>query len=333
MNFMNAYLQGDSWKTTYRTSGEVADEYDARTLIEKIAYAAWACADPGVQFDSTIQKWHTCKNTGRINASNPCSEYLFLDDSACNLASINLAKFLRDDDSFDIEGFRATVRVFVTAMEIIVSLSSYPTKDIAQRSDEYRPLGLGYANLGALLMRLGIPYDSDQACAYAGAITAILSGHGYHTSAEIAESIGAFDGHKKNRDAMLDVMRLHRDAAYDIDPMACPSDLFDAAKADWDVCVEKGEQCGYRNSQISVIAPTGTISFLMDCDTTGIGTGICTRQVQEVGGRRIHEDCQPERSRCPTQLRLHAPADRGDYYVHCRNKVLLKGHRTSTPIH
>ena len=269
-DFINAYLQGDSWKTTYRTSGEVADEYDARTLMEKIAYAAWACADPGVQFDSTIQKWHTCKNTGRINASNPCSEYLFLDDSACNLASINLAKFLKDDDSFDIDGFRATVRVFITAMEIIVGLSSYPTKRIAQRSHEYRPLGLGYANLGALLMRLGIPYDSAQACAYAGAITAILSGHGYRTSAEIAKSVGAFDGYANNRDSMLGVIGLHRDAAYEIDASACPSDLLEAAKADWDVCLEKGEQSGYRNSQISVIAPTGTISFLMDCDTTGV---------------------------------------------------------------
>ncbi len=268
--FMNAYLQGDSWKTTYRTSGEVAEEYDARTLMEKIAHAAWACADPGVQFDSTIQKWHTCKNTDRINASNPCSEYLFLDDSACNLASINLVKFLNEDGSFDIEGFRATVRVFATAMEIIVDLSSYPTANIAQRSHEYRPLGLGYANLGALLMRLGIPYDSEQACAYAGAITAILSGHGYRTSAEIAGSIGAFAGYENNQDSMLDVMRMHREVAYNIDPAACPSDLFEAAKADWDLCVEKGEQFGYRNSQISVIAPTGTISFLMDCDTTGI---------------------------------------------------------------
>lgn len=268
--FMNAYLQGNSWKTTYRTSGEVAEEYDARTLMEKIAHAAWACADPGVQFDSTIQKWHTCKNTDRINASNPCSEYLFLDDSACNLASINLVKFLNEDGSFDIEGFRATVRVFATAMEIIVDLSSYPTANIAQRSHEYRPLGLGYANLGALLMRLGIPYDSEQACAYAGAITAMLSGHGYRTSAEIAGSIGAFAGYENNQDAMLDVMRMHREAAYNIDPAACPPDLFEAAKADWDLCVEKGEQFGYRNSQISVIAPTGTISFLMDCDTTGI---------------------------------------------------------------
>ncbi len=268
--FMNAYLQGNSWKTTYRTSGEVAEEYDARTLMEKIAHAAWACADPGVQFDSTIQKWHTCKNTDRINASNPCSEYLFLDDSACNLASINLVKFLNDDGSFDIEGFRATVRVFATAMEIIVDLSSYPTANIAQRSHEYRPLGLGYANLGALLMRLGIPYDSEQACAYAGAITAMLSGHGYRTSAEIAGSIGAFAGYDDNQDSMLDVMRMHRETAYNIDPAACPADLFEAAKVDWDLCVEKGEQFGYRNSQISVIAPTGTISFLMDCDTTGI---------------------------------------------------------------
>ena len=269
-DFMNAYLQGDSWKTTYRTSGEVADEYDARTLMEKIAYAAWACADPGVQFDSTIQKWHTCKNTGRINASNPCSEYLFLDDSACNLASINLAKFLKDDNTFDIEGFRATVRVFATAMEIIVDLSSYPTERIAQRSHEYRPLGLGYANLGALLMRLGIPYDSDQACAYAGAITAILSGQGYQTSAEIARSIGPFAGYVKNSDVMLNVMQMHRDAVDRIDPTACPPELLDAAKSDWDACLKKGQRWGYRNAQMSVIAPTGTISFLMDCDTTGI---------------------------------------------------------------
>lgn len=269
-DFVDAYLNGDSWKTTYRTTGEVADEYDARTLMEKIAYAAWACADPGVQFDSTIQKWHTCKNTDKIHASNPCSEYLFLDDSACNLASINLVQFLKDDSSFDIQGFRATVRVFATAMEIIVALSSYPTARIAQRSHEYRPLGLGYANLGALLMRLGIPYDSAQACAYAGAITAILSGHGYRTSAEIAKSIGAFEGYADNQDSMLDVIRLHRDAAYAIDAAVCPGDLLEAAKVDWDVCLEKGEQWGYRNSQISVIAPTGTISFLMDCDTTGI---------------------------------------------------------------
>ena len=269
-DFMNAYLQGDSWKTTYRTTGEIAEEYDARTLMEKIAYAAWACADPGVQFDSTIQKWHTCKNTDRINASNPCSEYLFLDDSACNLASINLAQFLRDDDTFDIEGFRATVRVFITAMEIIVGFSSYPTPKIAQRSHAYRPLGLGYANLGALLMRLGIPYNSEQAFAYAGAITAILSGHGYRTSAEIAKSIGTFEGYANNKDSMLGVMQLHRDAAYSIDSAVCPPDLLDAAKADWDVCLQNGEQWGYRNSQISVIAPTGTISFLMDCDTTGI---------------------------------------------------------------
>jgi len=269
-DFIDAYLNGDSWKTTYRTTGEVADEYDARTLMEKIAYAAWACADPGVQFDSTIQKWHTCKNTDKIHASNPCSEYLFLDDSACNLASINLVKFLKDDGSFDIEGFRAAVRVFITAMEIIVGFSSYPTSRIAQRSHEYRPLGLGYANLGALLMRLGIPYDSAQACAYAGAITAILSGHGYRTSAEIAKSVGTFDGYPENRDSMLGVMQLHRDAAYSIDAAACPPELLDAAQADWDVCLKKGEQWGYRNSQISVIAPTGTISFLMDCDTTGI---------------------------------------------------------------
>ncbi len=268
--FMNAYLQGDAWKTTYRTSGEVAAEYDARTLMDKIAQAAWDCADPGVQFDDTIQKWHTCKNTDRINASNPCSEYLFLDDSACNLASINLVKFLNDDDEFDIAGFRAAVRVFITAMEIIVDISSYPTAKITKRSHDYRPLGLGYANLGAFLMRLGIPYSSAEACAYAGAITAIMSGHGYLTSAEIAKSIGAFSGYGQNRDSMLDVIRMHRDAAYQIDADVCPPALLEAAHTDWARCLEKGKQYGYRNAQISVLAPTGTIALLMDCDTTGI---------------------------------------------------------------
>ena len=268
--FMDAYLQGEPWKTTYRTSGEVAAEYEAKTLMEKIAYAAWACADPGVQFDDTIQKWHTCKESDRINASNPCSEYLFLDDSACNLASINLTKFLNADNSFDVEGFRATVRVFITAMEIIVDFSSYPTEKIARRSHQYRPLGLGFANLGALLMRLGIPYDSPEARAYAGAISAIMSGHGYGTSAEIAKSIGTFEGYEKNRDSMLAVIGMHRDAAYQIDATVCPPPLLEAAREDWNICLQNGEQWGYRNSQISVIAPTGTIALLMDCDTTGI---------------------------------------------------------------
>lgn len=268
--FMDAYLDGKKWQTTYRTSGDVAAEYEAKDLMDKIADAAWACADPGVQFDDTIQTWHTCKQSDRIYASNPCSEYLFLDDSACNLASINLVKYLNDDGSFDIDGFRATVRVFITAMEIIVDLSSYPTPRIARRSHEYRPLGLGYANLGALLMRLGIPYDSAEACSYAGSITAILSGKGYQTSAEIAKSVGAFSGYAKNTESMLGVIKMHRDAAYKIDATTCPEDLLDAAREDWDLCLEKGEKWGYRNSQISVIAPTGTIALLMDCDTTGI---------------------------------------------------------------
>ncbi len=268
--FMDAYLDGNKWQTTYRVSGEVAEEYEAKELMQKIADAAWACADPGVQFDDTIQTWHTCKESDRIYASNPCSEYLFLDDSACNLASINLVKYLNDDGSFDIDGFRATVKVFITAMEIIVDLSSYPTPKIARRSHEYRPLGLGFANLGALLMRLGIPYDSAEACSYAGAITAILSGKGYQTSSEIAKSIGAFAGYEKNTESMLGVIKMHRDAAYKIDATTCPTDLLKAAREDWDTCLQNGEQWGYRNSQISVIAPTGTIALLMDCDTTGI---------------------------------------------------------------
>ncbi len=268
--FMNAYLTGSTFATKWRTNGKVAKEYDAKFMMRKIADAAWACADPGVQLDTTINDWHTCSNTGRINASNPCSEYMFLDDTACNLSSVNLMKFLSDDGVFDIEGYRHACRTFFVAQEILVDLSSYPTQQIAQNSHDYRTLGLGYANLGTLLMVQGVPYDSDKGRAIAAALTAIMTGHAYLASAEMAAVKGPFPGYAKNKEPCLRVMRKHRDAAYQLDVRFCPADLLKAAREDWDHAVELGEKYGYRNAQATVIAPTGTIGLLMDCDTTGV---------------------------------------------------------------
>jgi len=279
--FMKAVENDGEWTTRMRTTGEKVDTYKARELWRTIAQAAWECADPGVQYDTIINDWHTCPNTDRINASNPCSEYMFLDDSACNLASINLVKFLDEEGNFDVEGYRQAIRVLILAMEILVDLASYPTRAIAKNSHDYRPLGLGYANLGTMLMRLGIPYDSDQARSMASALTAILCGHAYATSAEIASSKGPFPGYTKNRQPFLRVMNKHRDQAYRIDepggpgitgdrPAGCPEYLVRAAQQDWDLAVKLGERYGYRNAQSTVLAPTGTIGLLMDCDTTGI---------------------------------------------------------------
>ncbi|MBI1909795.1 MAG: vitamin B12-dependent ribonucleotide reductase [Deltaproteobacteria bacterium] len=268
--FMNAVLRGDKWQTTFRTTGEVCDTHDARWLMRQISEAAWHCADPGLQFDTTINDWHTSSNTDRIHASNPCSEYMFLDNSACNLASLNLMKFLDDQGRFQIDDFRDACRIFITAQEILVDFSSYPTKTIAQNSHDYRPLGLGYANLGTLLMFWGIPYDSPKGRAIAGALTAIMCGHAYRTSAETAKTTGPFPGFDKNREPTLRVMKKHRDAAYQIDARLCPSDLLKAAREDWDEAVRMGENHGYRNAQTTVLAPTGTIGLLMDCDTTGV---------------------------------------------------------------
>jgi ribonucleoside-diphosphate reductase alpha chain len=258
------------WRTRARTTGEVVGEHKAATLWGDIAQAAWSCADPGVQYDTTINRWHTCPNSDRIRASNPCSEYMFLDDSACNLASLNLTKYLREDNSFDVELFRHAVRVFFTAQEILVDLSSYPTPNIAANSHDYRPLGLGYANLGTLLMRLGLPYDSDKGRAVAGALTAVMCGHAYQVSAETASSKGPFAGYAKNRDPMLRVIGMHRDAAYALNRDHCPEQLWRAACEDWDEALRLGREHGYRNAQTTVLAPTGTIGLLMDCDTTGI---------------------------------------------------------------
>ncbi|OIO38678.1 MAG: ribonucleoside-diphosphate reductase, adenosylcobalamin-dependent [Candidatus Omnitrophica bacterium CG1_02_49_16] len=269
-DFMKACLDGGKWQTRFRTTGEVCDTFDARDLMHQIAYAAWACADPGVQFDTTINAWHTASNTGRINASNPCSEYMFLDDSACNLASINLIKFLNEDGNFDVDGYRNACRIFVTAQEILVDYSSYPTLGIAQNSHDFRPLGLGYANLGTLLMVKGIPYDSEKGLAVCAALTAITTGHAYRASAEMAKHKGPFPGYARNVTPTLRVMKKHRAAAYKISEKICPPELFKAAREDWDEVVRLCEKYGLRNAQTTVIAPTGTIGLLMDCDTTGI---------------------------------------------------------------
>ncbi|MEK6579256.1 MAG: adenosylcobalamin-dependent ribonucleoside-diphosphate reductase, partial [Bdellovibrionota bacterium] len=268
--FMHAVEKGGKWSTRARTSGEVIDTYEAKTLWKMIAEAAWSCADPGLQYDSTINDWHTCLNTDRIKASNPCSEYMFLDDTACNLASLNLVKFLKADGSFDIQAYRQACRTFIVAQEILVELSSYPTERIAQNSHDYRPLGLGYANLGTMLMLKGIPYDSDEGRAWAGALTSIMCGHAYAVSAEEAGALGSFAGFAKNRESMLKVIRKHRDAAYKLEESKAPKELIAAARQDWDLALALGEQYGYRNSQVTVLAPTGTIGLLMDCDTTGV---------------------------------------------------------------
>ncbi len=266
--FMQAVVNDENWSTRFRTTGEVSETFKARDLWRKAAQAAWECADPGIQYDTTINKWHTCKSTDRIYASNPCSEYMFLNDSACNLASLNLMKFWSEEKGFDIEGYRHAIRVFTTAQEILVDYSSYPTQRIAQNSHDYRPLGLGYANLGTLLMVNGLPYDSEEARQMAGALTAILTGHGYRVSAEIASQKEPFPGYEKNRDSFLSVMNMHRDASYKIH--TTDGELIQAAQEDWDMAVSMGEKFGYRNAQLTVLAPTGTIGLLMDCDTTGV---------------------------------------------------------------
>jgi ribonucleoside-diphosphate reductase alpha chain len=283
-DFMRAAAAGGKWQTIARTTGKVVDTLDAGELWNIVAESAWACADPGVQYDSTINNWHTCPNSGKINASNPCSEYMFLDDTACNLSSLNLTKFLDEQGKFDVSGYRHAVDVFFTAQEILVDLSSYPTKNIAKNSHDYRPLGLGYANLGTLLMLQGIPYDSDKGRAIAGALTAILCGRGFAVSAEIAASKGAFAGFDKNREPMLRVMRQHQEAAYAIDRDQCPEYLWQAAVEDWDLAVQLGEQHGYRNAQATVLAPTGTIGLLMDCDTTGIEPDFALVKFKKLAG-------------------------------------------------
>ncbi len=282
--FMEAVQKGDKWETRFRTTGEVCETFEARNLFRQISEAAWNCADPGIQYDTTINNWHKTPNTDRIYASNPCSEFMYMDDTACNLASINLMKFLREDGSFDIEGYRHACRIFIIAQEIIVDFASYPTKKIAQNSHDYRPLGLGYANLGTLLMVSSIPYDSDRARAISEALTAIMCGQAYRTSAEIAFQKGPFPGFAKNREPMLKVIGMHRECAYRINPSACPEELLKAARQDWDEALRLGKQHGYRNAQTTVIAPTGTIGLLMDCDTTGVEPDFALVKFKKLAG-------------------------------------------------
>ncbi len=268
--FMKAILAEKPWKLKARITGKTHRELPAADVWKKISHAAWVCADPGIQFHDTINKWHTCPKTGAINSSNPCSEYMFLDDSACNLASINLVKFLNPDGSFDFESLIHTARTLFVAQEILVDYSSYPTKKIAQNSHDYRPLGLGFANLGSLLMRKGISYDSDAGRAWAGAITSLMTGVAYLTSAEMARAKGPFAGYRVNHGSMLKVMKMHEKSIKGISWDRLPQGLDKAVKNLWKAVVFNGIKHGYRNAQATVIAPTGTIGLLMDCDTTGI---------------------------------------------------------------
>src|SRR5215218_3438641 len=288
--FMERAERGEEWELTARNEpGKVVERIDARELLNQLADAAWRCADPGMQYDTTINEWHTCPNSGRINASNPCSEYMHVDDSACNLASLNLMKFRRYDGSFDVDAFEHAVDVMILAQEIVVAPSSYPTEEIGKNARAFRQLGMGYANLGALLMANGLAYDSDEGRALCGAITSLMTGRAYRTSAEVAGALGPYERYEENRDPHNHVMRKHRAAAYSLDESLCADDdLLRAAQRAWDEAVEVGERNGYRNAQATVLAPTGTISFLMDCDTTGIEPDFSLVKFKElVGGGQM----------------------------------------------
>jgi adenosylcobalamin-dependent ribonucleoside-diphosphate reductase len=284
-DFMEAVVNDREWNLKAVTNGETVKTLRARKLLREISEAAWECADPGMQFDTTINRWHTASNTGRINASNPCSEYMHLDNSACNLASLNLLKFLADDGAFDVDGFRAAVEVVFTAQEILVGNADYPTRKIAENTRRFRQLGLGYANLGALLMAQGLPYDSDAGRAWAAGITALMTGHAYATSARTAGRMGPFAGYAENREPTLKVLRMHRAEVNAVDAALVPENILSSAHQAWDEAVELGEVHGVRNSQASVLAPTGTIGLMMDCDTTGIEPDLAlTKAKKLVGG-------------------------------------------------
>ena len=297
--FFDALNNGEDWNLLGRTDGEVVRSIPASELWDKISESAWSCADPGIQFDTTINEWHTCPEDGRINASNPCSEYMFLDDTACNLASLNLVKFLADDGEFDVEAFRHATRIWTMVLEISVLMASYPSEEIARRSYEYRTLGLGYANLGTVLIRLGIPYDSAEGRSICSAITAIMTGQSYATSAELAKEKAPFPNYSRNKDGMLRVIRNHKNAAFNVDsdqyeglsvlptPLdsaSCPNYLVEAAQECWENAYKLGQEYGYRNAQVTVIAPTGTIGLIMDCDTTGIEPDFALVKFKKLAG-------------------------------------------------
>lgn len=283
-DFMRAVIENRPWSTRYITTNDICETFQARDLFQKIANATWRCGDPGMQFDTTINAWHTCPNTGRINASNPCSEYMHLDDSACNLASLNLMKFLKDDGGFDTAAFKYAVDISITAQDIIVDNSSYPTAEITANAKAFRELGLGYANLGALLMSFGLPYDSEAGRQYAGAITALMTGEAYSQSARVSEQMGPFSGYAVNREPMLGVIEKHRTYAHKLDPSLVPLDLLSEARKVWDEALALGRKAGYRNSQATVLAPTGTIAFMMDCDTTGVEPDIALVKYKRLVG-------------------------------------------------
>ncbi|MFM7132540.1 MAG: vitamin B12-dependent ribonucleotide reductase, partial [bacterium] len=282
--FLRAVENDESWTTRAVTTGKPVETMKANEVMQAIAEGTWQCGDPGMQYEDTIQRWHTCSNTAPINSSNPCSEFMFLDDTACNLASLNLMKFRLEDGTFDAERFRSACRVFITAQEILVDRASYPTDRIALNSHKFRPLGLGFANLGSLIMASGRPYDSDEGRDLAGAITSIMHGEAYRTSAEIAGIVGPFDGYALNREPMARVMQLHHDAVENIGP-SCPRNLLNVARKLWDEVLDLGRRNGFRNSQVTVLAPTGTIAFMMDCDTTGVEPDIALVKYKSLAGR------------------------------------------------
>jgi ribonucleoside-diphosphate reductase alpha chain len=282
--FMRAAEEDRDWWTKNVTDGKPNEKYSAKELLAKIADSTWHCGDPGMQYDTTVNRWHTCKNTARINASNPCSEYMFLDDTACNLASLNLMKYTAGNGQFDVKAFRHAVDVTITAQEILVDNASYPTPKIGENSHNFRPLGLGYANLGALLMSMALPYDSDEGRDVAAAVTALMCGEAYAQSARASERMGPFPGYAVNREPMLEVIRMHREAMRGIKPDHVLPELFMGAQESWDDALELGEKHGYRNSQVTVLAPTGTIGFMMDCDTTGIEPDLALVKMKKLVG-------------------------------------------------
>jgi ribonucleoside-diphosphate reductase alpha chain len=322
--FMQAVLDDGDWHLRAITTGDILQTVKARDLFRQIAKAAWECADPGMQFDTTINKWHTAPNTDRINGSNPCSEYMHLDNSACNLASLNLLSFQNEDLTFDVEGFRTGTEVLFTAQEILVSNADYPTEKIAETSRRFRQLGIGYANLGALLMSQGLPYDSDEGRAWASAITALMTGHSYATSARTAARMGPFAGFHENRDAMLNVLHMHRDAVASIDEEVVPPELLSAAQEAWDTAVDTAEQFGVRNAQASVIAPTGTISLLMDCDTTGVEPDLGLVKLKKLVGGGTMSIVNQTVPRALQRLRYSAP-EIGDIVAHIDNHKSIVG--------
>ena len=294
--FMRAVAEDGKWHTRNRMSGQPAKTYQARDLMREIAEATWACGDPGIQFDDTINSWHTCPAAGRQEATNPCAEFCWINDSACNLSSLNLMQFLDESGNFDIEAFRHTVHVMILAQEILVGHAQYPTEKIAENSHDYRTLGLGYANLGALLMALGLPYDSDAGRAYAGTVTALMTGQAYLTSSLIAAAQGPFAGYPSNREAMLRVIRRHQESCAGAQHEALPRGLQGAAQQAWKECYEHGREFGYRNAQVTLLAPTGTIAFMMDCDTTGIEPDLALVKYKKLvggGGLKIVNNTVP----------------------------------------